>query len=44
MPGVLEFTIFFPAPPQVFVFLLAVLTVLLVYWIAKWIVSLWTGA
>ncbi len=44
MPSVFEFSIIFPAPPEVFIALLAILAVLCVYWVAKWIVSIYTGA
>jgi len=44
MPGTLEFTIFFPAPPAIFIFLVALIAVLMVYWAAKWIISVYTGA
>jgi len=43
-PTGLEFTIIFPAHPLFFLGMLAILAVLVVYWIAKWLVSLYTGA
>ncbi len=43
-PLVLEFSILFPGPPAFFILMLAILAVLVVYWIAKWVISLYTGA
>lgn len=36
--------IMFPANPAVFGAFLAVIVVMAVYWIAKFVISLWTGA
>lgn len=44
MPSTLEFSIIFPAPPEVFAFLCALIVALCVYWLAKWIISIYTGA
>jgi len=44
MPDIYEFTIFFPAPPAVFVAMISLLAVLVVYWVAKWVISIYTGA
>jgi hypothetical protein len=44
MPSSLEFSIIFPAPPEVFAFLLTLLLVLMIYWAVKWVVSIYTGA
>jgi xanthosine utilization system XapX-like protein len=40
----LEFTIIFPAPPVFFLSMLGILAILVVYWVAKWLISLYTGA
>ncbi len=44
MPNVLEFSILFPAPPPVFIGMVSILAVLVVYWVAKWVISIYTGA
>jgi hypothetical protein len=44
MPATLEFSIIFPAPPEVFYFLISLMIVLIIYWVVKWAVSIYTGA
>jgi len=39
-----QFSIIFPAPPAVFLIILAVTLALMVYWAVKFIVSIYTGA